>query len=70
MIPLKWIICLTICRIAGARLFYVYSLYVAMAMVFIVLASTAFYEFGSCRPIQCAAELRMPSQLLHTDAEL
>jgi hypothetical protein len=51
-IPVKWAICFTLLRIAENRRAYEWSIYMVMAAVFIVMASTTIYEFFHCTPIQ------------------
>lgn len=50
-IPVKWAICFTLLRIAGDKKAYRWSIYVVMAAVAIVMASTTIYEFFHCTPI-------------------
>jgi hypothetical protein len=51
-IPVKWAICFTLLRIAEKRKAYQISIWIIMAMVFLVMASTTVYEFFHCTPIQ------------------
>jgi len=51
-IPVKWAICFTLLRIAENRKVYEWSIYMIMAAVFLVMASTTIYEFFHCTPIQ------------------
>lgn len=44
-IPIKWAIAFTLLRIANKRTAYRWSIYVMMAAVAIVMASTTIYEF-------------------------
>ncbi|KAF2125297.1 hypothetical protein P153DRAFT_378779 [Dothidotthia symphoricarpi CBS 119687] len=50
-IPIKWAIAFTLLRIANKRKAYQWSIYVMMAAVAIVMASTTMYEFFHCKPI-------------------
>jgi hypothetical protein len=51
-IPVKWAICFTLLRIADQKRGYKIAIYVIMAAVAIVMASTTIYEFFHCTPIQ------------------
>lgn len=51
-IPVKWAICFTLLRIAEGRRVYEITIYIIMAAVAGVMASTTIYEFFHCTPLQ------------------
>jgi hypothetical protein len=51
-IPVKWAICFTLLRIAEKKKIYEWSIYMVMAAVAMVMASTTIYELFHCTPIQ------------------
>jgi hypothetical protein len=51
-IPVKWAICFTLLRIANGKKVYEWAIYIVMAAVAIVMASTTFYEFFHCTPVR------------------